>query len=508
MRKVTISAILILVMLFSNAFAKGKTPFDRIIEASKISFSKKDRAKLKDIGQSFSTGDPGIILTRYINKLESVRTGKNLETIASEQADKLIFEIENAVSTELDILSFYGMNLDGALTIVGKRSNKFLDIPNDIHIKNIKNLISNIIDGYRIKHSLTSNKLDDENQKEFKEIRKDILETFKLESRKVLIESLSLLNNYNIFESNDSLFFELFPEILQSSDKLDEFGDDVDEHGGRAGWIEEGRRSLTESYTTGHTETFDARVKIAFLGSELSAGPSITFERRYEIDTTLTAPGDEPIVKEEGIQGALNHHSKRRIVFTCNVSAQARHGIKGSATLNVFGTGTTVEAGAWQGLLVTQRSNFKFVPYNNRDNERTSLKDVVEYCKGPFFKSVKRSLDIELKLAARELVFHSHLTQCVKDEHCNKWFNNRLGICQIKTKPICSERTKGEDTYNICELRGTKGSACSVYDSDGKRLTPGYFEYKCDKGFSCKIIQEGGWFTNWSIYSDWKAECR
>ncbi|MBT5095943.1 MAG: hypothetical protein HOM21_16945 [Halobacteriovoraceae bacterium] len=270
------------------------------------------------------------------------------------------------------------------------------------------------------------------------------------------------------------------------------------------------RRILNRDITTTGTETFSAQVKVSFLGAELTAGPKISFERRFVINAKMMASGNEPIIvgNSELGAGVLNHSDKRRIVFFCTATAQATHKLSGSAGLTVFGAGATVERGQWESISVQQTSDLAYVPFQRKDGRRTNLKDIETYCMKTFYKQTKNSLKTELKLASSELVYSHSQTQCVYDRHCVKWHRGLLGIIQPWTVARCrSSKIAGEPVF-LCKLRGKKGNACSVYDSEGTRLTAGYFEYPCDKGLKCSVTKKGGWFTNWSIHSYWEAKCK
>ncbi len=269
------------------------------------------------------------------------------------------------------------------------------------------------------------------------------------------------------------------------------------------------RRILQRDITISKSESFSASVKASIFGVEISAGPKLSFERRFVINAKLLAPGHEPIVVQSASLGVgvLNHSTDRRIVYLCTVTAQAVHKLTGTAGLTVFGTGASIERGRWESLSVQQTSELKEVPFAHANGRRYNLADIENECKNSFYKRVKASMSKELKLAASELVYRNSQNECATDYQCYDWHRSLLGIIRMASVPRCDTTIVNGNPINICKVRGRKGNACAVVDKNGKRLSAGFFEYPCDNGLKCTVVSEGGWFTNGKIYDVWRAQC-
>lgn len=264
------------------------------------------------------------------------------------------------------------------------------------------------------------------------------------------------------------------------------------------------RRTLEQTVGTSKSENFEARVKVSFLGSEISAGPSLQFQRRHSINARFIAHGNEAILLNNGL---FNHSEDRRIVFMCTASSRIQHTLSALASLRVFGSGASLDRGEWSELTSSQTSELMYVPFTQENGRFTNLQDILSYCQDEFFPQIKESLNIELKLAASQLVYsHEHM-QCMSDSDCTDWHREMLGLIQLSTEARCIQDDSFREPVQRCQLRAKRNQACTVKGSNGQRLTRGYFEYPCDKNLNCTVTREGGWFTNFSIYSPWEAKC-
>ena len=93
-----------------------------------------------------------------------------------------------------------------------------------------------------------------------------------------------------------------------------------------------------------------------------------------------------------------------------------------------------------------------------------------------------------------------------KNSQCNSWYEKEVvALHKFQTAPRCIEQNRQEAVYG-CELRGTKGANCTIV-KNGKVVSSGSFEYRCDQGLTCKTVHEGGWFQNWSTWDPYVGNC-
>ncbi len=410
---------------------------------------------LKNINANFNSISSQTILNKLDNNNESMNS---------------LIKIEKAIDEKIEQKLLAGIDLEEAL--------KQIKIESTIQTKSLPNDVRSNLNGY-IDH-LLEKKNDNVQRESF--------------SRNEYFESL-----YNQLSKNENESKENWLEVLNSRDQKND----------SVGFPSHPRRILNRDITITKSEKFSAQVKASIFGVEISAGPTLSFERRFVINAKLIASGDEPIVSynSDFNAGVLNHSDKRRIVFLCTVTAQATHKLNGSAGLTILGTGATIERGRWESISVQQTSKLKEVPFIYANGRRTNIKDIENICVKEFYIKNKKSLSNEVKLATSELVYTHSQNQCATDINCVDWHRSLLGIIQGASNPRCASSKINGNPVNICQLRGKKGNACKVVDKDGKRLSAGYFEYPCDKGLKCTIIKEGGWFTNGKLYDSWHAKC-
>jgi len=378
--------------------------------------------------------------------------------------------IEKAVLKKLDENILKGLTLNESKENVKKQAHEQVkDLP-----KNIKEDLLGYVD-----HILES-KTDER-----------ILEkTFKGQHFESLFTDLSKI------ESTNNLRWQ---EALKNRDKIDN----------KVKYPSHPRRILNRDITITNSQTFSAQVKASVFGVELSAGPTINFEKRFVVNAMILAAGSEPIVSYNSDlnTNVLNQSENRRIVYLCSVTAQASHKLSGSAGLTVLGTGATIESSKWEAISVQQTSELKQLPLSYENGQLPNIKDIENECLNNFYKKSKASLTNELKLAISELVYTNTQNTCAVDNHCKEWHRSLVGIIQYSSVARCDDTKINNNPVKICQLRGRKGNACRVEDKNGKRLSAGFFEYPCDKGLKCTITKQGGWFTNGKIYDSWHAKC-
>ena len=450
--------ILIPFLLYANQIQDQK--IDQIFLDSPISFSKEDKLALINISDNFKTSDPALILLKMIKDIEYFYQGLSSDEKIKQKATNDILKIENLIKKKIFDYVSKGFSTSDAVEETRKDTLSFLPKSDDQLIQELKIYIKQYLDSFLEESFFTMS----ENKKRY---------------------SLMSIYQKNLVEVSDL-------ERLQFLDSEARYNSDLG-----VKFPEYPRKSLSHNYSLENIESFSARVKLSFLGSEISTGPTILFKRRYQVYTKLTAPGDDQIIKYSKELGAriLNHNKDRRIVVQCYIVAQASHKLEGEANLSIMGSGVRILHGEWNQLVVEIHKRISYAPFHNPDGTRTSYQDVVKNCENGLLKEYKESIDIELKLAASELVYSNPLNQCVEDKQCLPWFNDYHPLIRIATVPRCVEHIEESGSpYNYCNLRTIKGQPCPYYVK-GKRVTAGYFEYPCDKRLKCTLTQKGSFFT-------------
>ncbi|MFC2074748.1 hypothetical protein ACFLRA_00555 [Bdellovibrionota bacterium] len=290
-------------------------------------------------------------------------------------------------------------------------------------------------------------------------------------------------------------------KLLSSDDIFDDIENGGGGESGEVGYPPHPRRELRDRHSRQRSESFSARVKTSFMGSDISIGPEISFYRRYYTETRLMAHGEEEIITKRRGKSLFNHDENRRIVFFCTAGAEASHRLTGQASLKIFGTGAVVESGTWDLLIITQESILRYVPFEVSGRE-TTLEDITSYCNERYYDRSKSSVDGELHAIVSDLVYEHEETMCMEHDDCYDWWWERRGNC-LETVGRCDEAIDDDDNpYFTCFMRGTEGAPCPVYDEEGNLRSDGTFEYECDTGFECIMTRE------WSWYQAAEGECR
>lgn len=258
------------------------------------------------------------------------------------------------------------------------------------------------------------------------------------------------------------------------------------------------RRKLVRETTWYESKSLFVGIDTNFGGQIYKAQTQIELTRKYAIVIWLFAPGDDRALVDEG-SVFLNNSDQRKFVFICRYKAYLTSDSKFLGKISVFGSGVGKEDGFRDSTEVIQTSKLFDV------DTGASWSSVFEQCRnyGEQMR-YKESLNADLDLMVKGMVYHDSMSECITDNHCSHWHEKIEDSFEAWTKPECVSQS---NKVRFCAIRSKKGGSCPLYNKNGERLTSGLFEYKCAKGLNCKTAQEGGWFKNWSLYSDWRGEC-
>lgn len=284
----------------------------------------------------------------------------------------------------------------------------------------------------------------------------------------------------------------------------------------------EGLRMIRSANMTLKSDTISRRegkvnlqVKAEFLGVEIEAGPTITFSRLYRTSVNLNAEGMNPIIKADGSFDFFKQNSKQRrfMTFACEAELVFESEYSGAGGFTFVGMGgnvTTAKKYSNKVVLTTRRLAVPEI----LEGKVVSLNYLNNLCHLDFLRTrvtntmtVSDSLNIMMKNMVAGLKFSHPKTTCMVDSHCYNWFNREVvALMKLRNTPRCVENSA--EKYRTCELRGLSGQNCAVYDSTGKRISDGMFEFKCDTGYKCVKVQDAGWFKGGSLYQYAKGRCQ
>ncbi len=486
-----IISIVLLLFSLSLLSADNITEFEKLLNVENL--SKQDKKILTEIAETFVTLDPAYVVDLFLKDIAIVINGESRDNF-KRNYNRAIDQIQHKIHDELlkeymlekDLDLAYNnlvnrINLDLNISVLSvEAKNSLIDLRQfALHIlKNEKSYFYNNIFDYYNK-------------------REDIIyeEYYNKLYRKKDLKFISSSMNEDI--DIKQTIFELTRNKYRLKN-IDQLGSSKQKSSVVIGAVPFPRRTLTYSHVIANDEKFSAKVKVSFLGANIDAGPSVDFKRRYIISTKLTASGDEPIIINDEVlnKRILNHSLERRIVVSCTVRAEAMHELNGSVSLSLFGSGATISKGEWSKLAVSIDQARYHAPLENDGGERTSFADLALKCKNDLIKYDKKTLDLELMLTAKELVYHNRLNQCVLDEHCLSWEKQFSLAIRRVTETKCELSNTSGAPFNYCRFRSIKNGSCSYYNENGKRITPGYFEYPCLEGLHCRITNWGGWISH------------
>lgn len=288
-------------------------------------------------------------------------------------------------------------------------------------------------------------------------------------------------------------------------------------------WLSTASISTNSGVTKRAEANISYTLKINFLGAELSGGPNIAFHRHYESRVVVLSEGLQPGVTADG-QFDFNKRDragqvvmtggkaqKRYIAFYCDVSLNYNTEYSGSGSFSIAGIGGGASYGARYSNEVTMTSRRILVP-EYIGNQTVTMGTLQRICLSDFLNAkinnqmtVKQSLNIQMRNVIASLRFSHPKTKCVRDSQCIGWFNGGMrGVVGNAAVPRCVEESR--EKYFTCEVRSVVNQKCPVW-KNGKQLSAGMFEYACDRGLTCKVVQEGGWFTNMRLFQYAEGRC-
>lgn len=252
----------------------------------------------------------------------------------------------------------------------------------------------------------------------------------------------------------------------------------------------------------GHVSTTEGqvslRLKAEFLGSEISFGPTIKFTYENSSAVDFKAEGAYPVYDSAG-NFDLNWHARgssrtrRFAFFTCET--EMRLEVKSSlagGSLKVVGVGASGEHAVEDTLTVTAQSRRVLIP-DSIGNRLTNVSTLARICHTYFSRAraqngrtVSENLKTQLLSAVASIVYTNPSMMCVRDAHCNKWFNDKWRINRMKAVPRCVQAVSNSAVMT-CQTRGQEGASCPVYQK-GQKVSVGWFEHTCDKGYHCVTV--------------------
>lgn len=281
--------------------------------------------------------------------------------------------------------------------------------------------------------------------------------------------------------------------------------------------ITTGAVTLKSTTQTQMESKINLQVKVEFLGVGIGAGPVITFKREYSTLVNIQAAGLNPVLLSDGnfdlsVTNKTGKIQKRIITFACESTLNFETEYAGQGGFSVAGVGASTSIGKKYVNNVNLTSRRIAVP-EDIDGKTVTYKYLTDLCHRDFLNArvtnnltVSGSLNMMMKNVVAGLRFSHPKTKCATDNHCVNWYNKEvLPLVRIGNFPRCVE--EGREKYRACALRGLKGQNCAVFDSQGKRISDGMFEFVCDKGLKCVQTQEAGWFKSWDLYQYAKGKC-
>lgn len=291
-----------------------------------------------------------------------------------------------------------------------------------------------------------------------------------------------------------------------------------------ARWVSTSNMTLKSEQMVRADSKISVQVKVEFLGVAVEAGPSISFSRTFKTGATVMAEGLHPVLLPDGnfdflkrdrdgrpaIKGGKNQ--KRFMSFICDASLDFDSDYAGGGGFSVAGVGAGASLTKSYSNSVALTSRRIGAP-EYIDNKTITLKFLAQLCHDDFLKAkitntmdVAGSLNIMMKNVIAGLRFSHPKTKCVTDDHCRKWFNTEVvALSRVGNTPRCVEEKR--EKFFACEVRGLNGQNCPVFDTAGKRVSDGMFEFACDKGLKCVKVQEEGWLKGWDLYKYAKGKC-
>lgn len=270
-------------------------------------------------------------------------------------------------------------------------------------------------------------------------------------------------------------------------------------------WVATANMSIIDGEMSGSDGEISLQVKVDFLGSEISAGPTLRFYYTASTSLDIKGEGIYPIYDGNGLfdlnwKGAdgrplvTNGKTQRRFVFfTCNASIELETKIEGGGSLKIFGMGAEGRSmTAWRKTI--EASSRRMLIPDTIDGQQVTVQMLAKICHKDFLnvrtqngKTARQNLHMTLANMAKSLVYSNPSMQCATDNHCTGWFNKKWRISKMRAVPRCAQSV-GNSGLMTCQTRGREGASCPVY-LKGKHVSVGVLEHPCDKGFRCVVIQ-------------------
>ncbi len=272
--------------------------------------------------------------------------------------------------------------------------------------------------------------------------------------------------------------------------------------------------TASANFDLGNTWTAEASVNIQlkckFLGTGISAGPIITFARKFGANAMLMFEGMEYPINNDGTfnrwkkdnMGRIlmrgNEKQRRFMAFYCSVWQQAESTYKGEASVSMDAgvasmTGTTSLA-HYEQTSSSLTSRRILVP-DSIGNNIVNVNTIRQICWKDFLKAnirqgltVQKSLNTMMYNVLSGLVFSHPKSKCATDAHCLQWGRNIKMIASTKARlyPRCIEEPS--EKYRYCVFRSLEGSYCDLY-RHGKKITfdTVFKNNECDYGLKCTV---------------------
>jgi hypothetical protein len=272
--------------------------------------------------------------------------------------------------------------------------------------------------------------------------------------------------------------------------------------------------SASANYDLGSTWTAESSVKIQlkckFLGTGISAGPTIAFARKFGANAMLMFEGMEYPINNDGTFNRWKKNNAGQIImkngqrerrfmaFYCIVWQQADSKYEGEATVSVdvgFASQTaSVSLSNFEQSSSSLTSRRIMVP-ESIGNQIVNVNMIRQICWKDFLKAnirqgltVQQSLNVMMYNMLSNLVFSHPKSKCATDAHCLPWARNMNMTASTKARvyPRCMEDSK--EKFRFCELKSLEGSSCEMFQY-GKRITMETFfkQNACDHGLKCTI---------------------
>jgi hypothetical protein len=282
--------------------------------------------------------------------------------------------------------------------------------------------------------------------------------------------------------------------------------------------------SINSSKATSFGGSVSYRVRVKFMGVDLSAGPVISFSRNYSTSVGVSGDNLTPLLTKDGqfdfyvrdskgkiVNGKNGKPEKRYLTFGCNAELSFGTNYNGSGGFSIVGVG---------GDTYVSRNYNNSVDLNSRrvvlpeyiEGKSVTLGMLASLCNNEFVNSkimnnmtLKDSLNLMMKDMISSLVFSHPNTKCVTDRQCDSWFKKDIRpVSGTTAVPRCLEEKR--EHFMTCYARGVVGTKCPIF-KDHKLISDGAAEYTCDKGLTCKKIKEYGWFKNYQMFQYAEGRC-